>query len=400
MNKLQAFVKRKNTNIFKISSMNYLYWTTFSAYYPFVTVYLASKGFDNTKIGMILAANSFIAVFAQPFWGFMSDWVRSVRKVFLICLVCASALWLSLSFIDSIILIPFVFVILTFFESPLPPLTDNWIVQGIRNESVNFGNIRFLGSIGFGIMVYINGLIVEKRGIQAIFYCYAILATITFIVCYKNHTGGKSPVTHVKKLKVSELFKNYYYVTFLIFASILFIPHRSAYTYLPKLIEAVGGTKENYGMAVSLIAFSEIPLFLFSGYLLRKFKPIYLIIASTFFFIARQALFMLSTSPVHVILASSLQGPSYALFLAGTMYYIDAQTPYELKFSAQLFGSAIFSGISGIIGNFSGGMIIDSFGLSFFYKTGTSISVLITILFLLSLPLGKKITGKSAFDIE
>jgi PPP family 3-phenylpropionic acid transporter len=400
MSRLTALFKNSNSNILKLSSINFLYWSTFSAFYPFLAIYLSNKGFSNTKTGMVLAVNSFIAVLAQPFWGFMSDWLRSVRRVFLICLVCASMLWLSLSSVDSLILIPVIFIFLTFFESPMAPLSDNWIVQGVRNENVDFGRIRFLGSVGFGIMVYFNGLLVEKYGFSSVYYSYTVFAIITFIAIFRNKTSGNPPVIQIKNLKIGKLFKNYYYITFLIFSTILFIPHKSAYTYLPKLMDMVGGTKENYGMAVSVIALSEIPFFLFSGYLLRRFKPIYLILTSSVFFIIRQIMYLLSPSPLYVILASILQGPSYALFLAGTMYYIDAQTPEELKFTAQLLGSAVFSGVSGIVGNFAGGVIIDQFGLRIFYQAGILVSVVVSLLFIMSLPLGKKITGRSALSIE
>jgi len=58
--------------------------------------------------------------------------------------------------------------------------------------------------------------------------------------------------------------------------------------------------------------------------------------------------------PIHIILIQALQGLSFALFLTGTVYYIDSLGPQKLKATAQTVAVALYSGMSGIIGSHGG----------------------------------------------
>lgn len=382
--------KSPSINILKFTSLEFFFWATLSTYYPFIVVFLMSKGYSSTIIGTILAINSFVVVIAQPFWGMVSDWVQSVKKVFILCLAIAACIMLTLPLYQSVLTLIFVFALLTFFESPLPPLMDSWVIQGIQAEKhIAYGNIRLWGSLGFSLFVYVMGKTLDYVSINIVFPAFAILASITIFMSTRIKITASAKSIPLKNLKIGKLLKNYYYVTFLIFAVTLFIPHRASALFLANLIADVGGTQEQLGLSFSLMALSEVPIFLFSRRLIKKYKPVYLILISTVFFIIRQILFLYASTPLQAILLQMLQGPSFALFLTGTVYYIDSLAPQALKSTAQTGGSAVFFGVSGIIGSFGGGWIIDNMGLHQMYLLGIIMSAIISILFILSLYLGK-----------
>jgi PPP family 3-phenylpropionic acid transporter len=387
---MRNIVKQLNPKLLHFASLEFFFWIMCAAYYPFVVVYLSSKGYNNTTIGMIMAVNSFVLVFAQPFWGMVSDWLQSVKKVFIILLTVSACIYLSVPLYNSAFIIGIVLAVLTFFESSMAPLLDSWVVQGTKSEeSISYGSVRLWGSIGFAIMVYIFGKMTNIFSINILFPSYAIFAVLTILICIKIKTDKPVVSVSFAHLKVGKLFKNYYYIVFLIFATVLFIPHRSAFIFMPKLIEELGGSKVELGIAYSVMALCEAPIFLFSKYLTQKFKPVQMILLSTIFFTIRQLLFSIATAPIHAILIQSLQGPSFALFLAGTVYYIDSHAPQELKAFAQTFASAIFAGIGGIIASYGGGWVIDNLGLVKMYQLGIIISIVISIIFILSFPVGK-----------
>lgn len=392
MIKLNNIFINSHSRLLQLSLLEFVFWATFSSYYPFLVVYLVSKGIDNTTIGIIMSVNSFVLILSQPFWGYASDRLRSIKRVFLFCLITATILWLALPIFESVLLIGLMLAVLTFFESPLSPLLDSWVVQGIKEEKVNsYGNIRMWGSLGFAMISYINGRLIGSYGITSIFYSFAILALLTVLLLTLFRSKDVIVSRHTGSLGVSGLLKNYYYFAFVVFAAVLFIPHRSAYTFLPRLVEHLGGRSQDFGMAISILALSEVPLLIFSGFLLRRFKPIHLILVSTFFFTLRQILLLFATQPIHAILIQTLQGPSFTLFLPGAVYYIDSLTPDKLKSTAQTLASASFLGVSGLVGCYGGGWLIDHYGIMRLYSIGAVISLCISILFLLSFPLGKLI---------
>lgn len=99
------------------------------------------------------------------------------------------------------------------------------------------------------------------------------------------------------------------------------------------------------------------------------------------FFVIRQFFYGIVSTPIQVIFVQLLQGDSYGLFLTGTVYYIDELAPNGLKVIAQTLASSVFFGVSGIIGSYGGGWLIDKFGLISIYHTGIIVSLSVSLLF-------------------
>lgn len=399
---MQKLFKRSfegNADLRRFAILAFIFWVTFSAYYPFQVVYLYSKGFDNTAIGALISMNSLIVVVAQPTWGMICDKIGSIKKVFIFCLIAATLLLVTLPLHTSTFSIILAFAALTFFECPLPPLLDSWLIRGVKEiGSSTFGHVRLWGSIGFTLMAYVNGKLIDSLGLVVMFVSFFVFVVFTIFACISIRPTSSLPASVTeeakkKKLSVGTLLKNPNYVLFLFLATLLIIPHRSSYIFLPKLIDSLGANNGYLGLASSVVALSEIPIFIFSGYLLGRFKPVYLILLSTIFFTLRQFLFSLATLPIHVVLIQLLHGPSFALFFTGSLYYIDSLTPRELKSTAQTLGSAMFVGVSGIIGSYGGGWLIDHYGLTIIYEAGTFICLGVSVIFILAF-LSGRLTGQ------
>jgi len=80
--------KKKTDKIFITFIIIYLLFMSARALFnPFITVYLQEKGFGAEKIGLIMGANSLVLIIAQPFWGIISDKLRSVKLTLVLCMV-------------------------------------------------------------------------------------------------------------------------------------------------------------------------------------------------------------------------------------------------------------------------------------------------------------------------
>lgn len=375
----------------RFSGLEFLFWAACSAYYSFSIVYLTDRGFSTTSIGAIVAVNSCIMIFAQPFWGMISDWLQSIKKVFLLCMTAASLLLLLVPLFEWALLVGLLLAFVTFFESALVPLLDSWVIGGIKNRrEISYGSIRLWGSLGFAAMAFVLGQIVEHTRISVIFPVYAVMAVLTMLLSARIPTDKPAQRMSLRNLNAGALFKNYRYVAYLLFAVLLFIPHRASFIFLPLLMESVGGTRAHLGLALSVMAFCEIPIFLMSNRIFKALKPLHLILLSSLFFILRQFIFSVAAAPLHIILNQILQGLGYGLFLMGSVYYIDDLAPDSLKSTAQTLATALFFGLSGIIGSFGGGWFIDRYGLTKMYQAGTLITLLNTLLFLLTMYFGKR----------
>ncbi|MFY9176047.1 MAG: MFS transporter [Caldicoprobacterales bacterium] len=390
LKRLYSRINHMNPKQVNLSILEFIFWATMAAYYPFVVVFLQAKGLSNTAIGTILSINSFIIVFAQPFWGMVSDRFRSVKKVFVLCMIFAALVMQLLPIINSTIIIALVLAIITIFDSPLSPLMDSWVIQEIRNEQdLSYGNIRLWGSLGYSIFAYFFGLLVNKFSINYNFIIFAVMTVLIILLTRNIKDEASASAINLKDMKIGKLLRNYSYITFLIFSIVIYVPHKASYSFLPNLLVSVGASPGTQGIASAVMAFSEIPLFLMSYKLLKRYKPIHLILISSLFFLLRQIAYLTATSPEQVILAQLLHGPSFALFLNGAVYYIDSLAPDELKSTAQTLATSLYGGVSGILANYGGGWVIDNLGIKRLYSMGIYAIVLVTLLFVASLAVQK-----------
>lgn len=393
---------KKDTMIENYSLLQFIIWSTIGCFSPFIVLFLMHRNVSATMIGFILMLNSLASLIAQPLWGMISDKIRSVKKVFFICISVSTAILMTMPFNSNLTLLTIIFPLLMLFFSPMSPLLDSWTIQGIKSQpSKSYGSVRLWGSIGYSIVVVILGKLINNLSINSIFVSFGIMSVITVVLCYnfedpKSLTMGddqKKPLTF-KELKVGRLFKNYYYVTFLVLSFLLFMTLSSVNSFLPELMKQVGGNDALLGLSFAVSAFSEAPVLYLSKILIKKYKPLPLILSAVLVYTLRLFIYSIAKSPFVVIFAQSLQGLSYGLFLAGSIYYIDYLAPDELKSTAQTTGNAIFFGLSGMIGNYATGRIIDIFGISLVYRIGAFMDIGVFMLFLLSLFIGKQLQSR------
>lgn len=368
----------------QLSALQFFYWATVAAYYPFLVVFLDSKGLDDVQIGTILGINSLVLVFAQPFWGMVSDITRGIKKVCVTLLIISVVLIGLLPLFNGFLTLLIILAIITFFESSMAPLLDSWVIMGIRDmPNISYGNIRLWGSTGFSILVFIYGYLLKSNPVYILNIFYAIAGIVTIGICFTVTTDSKLDRGPKKKVRITKLLTNVEYMVFLVFCLMIFIPHRASFIYLTRLVEHVGGDKGYLGAALSIMAFSEVPFLLLTKKILTKVEPLWVVIVSSAFYILRQVLYALATTPTQVILIQALQGPSFGLFLGGAVYYIDSLAPDELKSTAQTLSVALYTGIGGIIASYCGGWVIQKVGITVMFNIGTIMSVAATGLFIM-----------------
>ena len=139
----------------RFTVLQFVYWFVM-AIGNYQTVYLQSRGYTATTIGLINAVLSAVTIMATPVWGMISDRIRSIRRVFLLTLIVGSVLF---AFIPAIIGLPvlsaplmLVYLSLVyFFRNPANAMMDNWLVRYSNQKGVDYGSIRSFGSLGYAI---------------------------------------------------------------------------------------------------------------------------------------------------------------------------------------------------------------------------------------------------------
>src|SRR5690625_7048648 len=74
----------------------------------FLPLYLKDKGLTGTEIGWVLAIGPFASIIAQPFWGFLSDKYKTVKKILI---VAASGMLIASIFFFQMNHLIFIFIL-------------------------------------------------------------------------------------------------------------------------------------------------------------------------------------------------------------------------------------------------------------------------------------------------
>lgn len=368
--------ENKGKVLFTFVCIYLLFMTSRAIFNPYVTVYLQEKGFATERIGLITGANSLVLIIAQPFWGIITDKLRSSKYTLVICLMLQAAFSFALVYCNTFLMVAACFCMYGFFSSPEGPLLDTWCLSKLKAIGYHnaVGQMKFAGCFGYALASVLSGYVIASYDTAKILPVFAVvlfgIGCFLLLVKMNAKAEKKEPV---KKLQFRRIIKDTNFLMFLVIIFFMQIPHRAAYTFYPVLISSLGGDKAFVGYTSAVMFLSEGIVMFLSKKLLSRYRASNIIVFSGVFFIFWQILYAIISQPWQVAAAAILDGPSYALFTIGVLYYLDEIAPAEMRTTYQTITYAVYFGLSGITGNSVGGWMIGNYGFQNLYLTGVII---------------------------
>ena len=350
------------------------YWASFCVIYAFATVFLLSRGFESSMIGVIIAAGNILGVILQPMVASIADRSEkiSLHKLTAMLSIIMILLLVLLYFVpNGLLAVAVLFLLTDTFLQVIQPLINSvsvyYVNQGV---SVDFGSARGIGSLSYAAASYILGIVVEKFGTRSILMAGILVALVLLVTVLSmpvlsssaaSRLGEKEPEQNDAGLIVfAGRYKNF--MLTLAGITLLFTFHNMNNAYLIKVIENVGGTSADMGRMLSIAAVTELPvMFLFSR-ISKHFKSSTLLMVSSAFFAIRAAGFMLAGNVMTMYLAAMLQIGSFALYIPSSVYYVNETMLDQDKFKGQAVMTATNT-LGGVFGSLFGGFLIDNAGV-------------------------------------
>lgn len=350
------------------------YWASFCVIYAFATVFLLSRGFESSMIGVIIAAGNILGVVLQPMVASIADRSEkiSLHKLTAMLSVIMILLLVLLYFVpNGLLAVAVLFLLTDTFLQVIQPLINSvsvyYVNQGV---SVDFGSARGIGSLSYAAASYILGIVVEKFGTRSILMAGILVALVLLVTVLSmpvlsssaaSRLGEKEPEQNDAGLIIfAGRYKNF--MLTLAGITLLFTFHNMNNAYLIKVIENVGGTSADMGRMLSIAAVTELPvMFLFSR-ISKHFKSSTLLMVSSAFFAIRAAGFMLAGNVMTMYLAAMLQIGSFALYIPSSVYYVNETMLDQDKFKGQAVMTATNT-LGGVFGSLFGGFLIDNAGV-------------------------------------
>lgn len=280
-----------------------------------------------------------------------------------------------------------------FFKTPTISLLDNWVLQNATQERLNYGALRAFGALSYAISSLMLGYILPKTGVTFTFYANVILTLpallmIAYIKTASGKVTNKKSLT-IREMQISNLFKNYYLIAYIIFTAFQRIPFQCSMIFLPFLVSAVEGNTAQMGIIMAIRAFAEIPMMLLLKPLRKKLPLYHIVFIASGFFIVECIMYSFAL----VVAISLLHGIGNGLLLPTSISYVFSLAPDNLKATSQtLLGST--SSIAGVLGGLLGGILITMFGVKRFYLVIGLVMLVTLLLYALSFVFGEKVLGQ------
>ncbi len=370
----------------------YIAW----AFAQYQTVYLQGKGMSSSYIGTLNAISSMLAIFATTLWGIIADRINSIKKTFIIVSIGSGVLYGLIAFLPAdfryaALMFMIYCPLANFMKSPMYIQMDNFTIRTCAAHRINYGAVRSIGSLTFSLSsVLLSAWVIPRYGVPSTFVLFFVLVLITIGITLRipdpvvEKRNGQKP-----KLDPKVLFRNYFYVTFLIYAFIVYIAFGAEFSFFSYYLADKGIKITNLGLVLALRAIMEMPMLLIMQKLRHKFPLKWLILtASCLIGLECLGLGIIAKDMTSIIPFMILFGLGNGVNIGTIANYLYKLAPTEMRATAHsVYGAC--TALSGVIGNFCGGFVLRAVGASRFYLVLAGIIFSAAVFFFLTIFFGR-----------
>ncbi|MBR4091529.1 MAG: MFS transporter, partial [Mogibacterium sp.] len=361
------------------------YWMIYGITGSFASVFMLAKGYSNMHIGITMAAANLLALGLQPFVADHMDRAKGIKIIDAIVWMTVLMMLTGVGYFafagGSFMLAAALAAVLAVHALIQPLLNSLAFRLGESGSEVSYGIGRAGGSLGFSVIVAVLGTLVEKKGEMSVPVCMeaacALLIALLFLTKHSfakmkrandigiaEHTGIAPDETDAEDERIdlrAFIRRNKYFFILNLGLSGLLFSNGILSNYMPQIAAGVGGTTEQTGRILSLMAILEMPTMMFIGTIRKHFRSRTLVKIASVGFLGKIVVCWLAGSVGLLFAAQAFQLVAFALLTPAMVYYIDEiMSPGEAVKGQSLF-TMMFT-FSTIIASFAGGWILDASG--------------------------------------
>ncbi|AMB98655.1 hypothetical protein AWM75_00990 [Aerococcus urinaehominis] len=353
----------------------------YAGFTGFGTVYLLSKGLNESQIGLAVALANLLAVFVQPVLAERIDRSRrwTLLEYKLALLIPLFFTMLAMLIANQLMwLIAVLFVLAMTLMMILMPLLNSVAMYFINHGyQLDYGVPRAIGSAFYAVGALIIGRLTVAYGTDAM-VAFAIASFVIYSLVlfffpfhqardraadqapdHQDHIATPADVTDLPDAE--PFFKKYRQYGYFLAGVLCFITfHNLVNNYMFQILVNVGGGQEHMGTAFALAAFIEVPVMVSYAWLSRRFSLRQLLMTSAIFFLVKAIITAFATGVPGIMLAQATQMLAFGIYTTVSVYYTNTVMAKQdmVKGQAML---ATAQTIGNVLGSLVGGMIINHF---------------------------------------
>ncbi len=363
-------------------SFYFFFFAAFSAFMPYLVLYYRWRGLSGFQIGLLTGLTPIITTFGAPLWTGLADATHRHSLVLRLNMAAAILVVLLMPLANTFLALFPLVLLYTFLFSPIASLADSATLSMLGEQRQEYGRVRLGGTLGWGIVSAIAGMVIERYGLFWSFWLYAINMTLAWLVSHRlTFQRTRERVSVRQGFRV--LLSNRRWLIFLMTVFLAGMGMSTVNTYLFPYMEEAGARKSLMGLAALIATLSEIPVFFFSNRMLQKLKARGLLIVSMAVIGLRLLLYFFFPLPGAILAIQVVHGLTFAALWTAGVSYAHENAPPGMTASAQgMFGS-VMMGFGAGAGGMLGGLLMDRLGAAGMYGVMGPVTLLGLGLFLL-----------------
>lgn len=396
---------------FRFTVLALLYWL--GLYFAnYLTVYLQGLGMSSAVVGYVNSAAAATGMIGNFVIGRISDRYRTVKWVTVLTLVMTGIMFILFPLTSNVIVFGLSLAVLWWpiaclFRSPGSSLVENWIVRSSYSEHFNYGVVRAGGSLGSflssvlasGLVTALCAYLAQVEAVAATYYIGGGLLVLSALYALTVPEVKPNESSRQKKpdIRLSRLFKNYYFMALLLFYFALNVFINPPYVFLPYIMDESGIETGLLGIIIGWEALLELPMLFLLVVLRKRFKLHVLLITGGVLFALTTFGQGISTNLPMLLICGVLFGFANSLSFSCGFNFIYCIAPEEIRATAHTMYT--IAGAVGItVGNLFAGILVDWLGARAFYRLFALLTLLVCLLYALSFSVGRRVLHQQLQD--
>lgn len=369
----------KKENLYPTTRYSFVqgsFWMSFCIILSYASVYLLSKGFHNSEIGIIIAIAGTVSAVLQPVIASVADKAVKVPLRYIIAFLAVIAVCTSTALLVPNLywlLIAIFYAVLLAVLQILTPLINALGMQCVnRGIPVNFGVARGVGSIAFAAASFAAGNIIENYGTTIIpimiiaFYSILLIAGLTFrfSMADKEIEPDRGTALIRDREKGGFAFLKQYRKFFLLLLGItlVFISHNMLNGYVFQIVSYHDGGSKEMGIVIAIAAMVELPTMMAFSVINKKISCSTLLKVAGTFFALKAVLTWMAVNLTMIYAVQLIQILGFALFIPASVYYVNQLMKDKDRVKGQAF-MTMTNTLGSIGGSLFGGILLDQAGV-------------------------------------
>lgn len=340
--------------------MFYLFYFGAAAFWqPFIVVYFQEFGLSGPQISLLAGITPLVILIAAPFWTGLADAKMRHRLILSLNILVTTTLAVIFPMVKVFTLMIPLVIIFALFGAPIISFSDSATMSMLADKKDLYGRVRLGGSIGWGILAPVAGMVIDKYDIRWVFWGYSLLMFITLFICQKFTFGQPVEQSSVRG-DARKVLADRRWGIFMALAFVGGVAFMVVNTYFAPYMNELGITKTTVGFALTIATLSELPVFFFANTLLKRFTARSLFMLGLLITGLRIILYGVLNFQAGILIFQLLNGLTFPLVWVAGVSYANELAPQGMKATGQgLLGAMVF-GIGAAIGGMVGGLLLGS----------------------------------------